>query len=944
MSLFKYFSQDIMKKILFVTAIFFGVISNSNAITRFVKSTATGTATGDSWANASANLQAMINASSSGDMVWVATGSYKPTAYPTGCTNCSSSRSFTFSMKNGVSVLGNFGGTETLITQRNRFINPTVLDGNLGDKNLSSDNAYHVVMAIGLTSGLLDGFYIQSGNADNIGQTNITYNATNYSTNNNYGGGIYNQNSVFTYQKCLIRQNNATVGGGADMFNAGTTEIKSCIFDDNNATSIGGGLNCEGSSLRVDNCVFTNNSASSGGALSHVISSFSYIINCTFYGNAGSTTGGGIHNTLSNPVIENCVIWGNTGGGTQGINNSGGSPAVSNSIVQSGFSGCTNCPNTNGNIDPSFVNSADPNGTDNIWKSSDDGLALSLCSPGIDVGKALGFYGDYDITEQNRNFDVPFRTNLNPASNFDLGAYENQSTSPIKVYVNNLLTTGANNGTSWANAFRNPTTALQDGLNAVSCEGNEIWVAAGTYKPSAYPAGCAGCSSNRDFSFLLVNKVNIYGGFAGIETNINQRGKEHPSIISGDIGTENVETDNVYHTIIANNCTSNTILDGFFITSGGTPDNLPNSELISLTGNEFRREFGGGLILVNSSNSIINCVFSGNSSYTGGGIYISKNNATTQNPVISNCTFSSNFSSSGAGIFSSGANTTISKCNFSNNNSSFYGGGITIASGIVQIEKSIFQYNYADNSGGAIFSFANNITKNCLFILNQAQFGAAIANNTVNMPSTLNCTFTGNTSPNDIAIYNYDSNPIIKNSIFWNTTPSALPAILNTGTSASTVSNSIVQGGFVGCTDCPNTNGNVNPLFTNLADLNGLDNILSSFDDGLTLQHTSPAINTGTNTGSSSDDIIGNIRIGNTDIGAYEFMPKNNCVSYKLVSDVPIEPGEHIAAVKIISIGTVGTATNVILSAGSNITLLPGFNTQNGAVFTTKIEGCEDIH
>src|SRR5437867_4288640 len=64
-------------------------------------------------------------------------------------------------------------------------------------------------------------------------------------------------------------------------------------------------------------------------------------------------------------------------------------------------------------------------------------------------------------------------------------------------------TSGANNGTSWANAY----TDLQSAL-AVASSGDEVWVAAGTYKPG----------NIRDATFSPKNGVAMYGGFDGTET------------------------------------------------------------------------------------------------------------------------------------------------------------------------------------------------------------------------------------------------------------------------------------------------------------------------------------------------------------------------------------------------------------------------------------------
>ena len=99
------------------------------ATIRYVKPIAAGAGNGSSWSDASFDLQGMINASSVGDTLWVATGVYLPTDDPLGNSNPSDARDKTFRLKEGVGVYGGFSGSETTFTARNWVTNPTVLSG-----------------------------------------------------------------------------------------------------------------------------------------------------------------------------------------------------------------------------------------------------------------------------------------------------------------------------------------------------------------------------------------------------------------------------------------------------------------------------------------------------------------------------------------------------------------------------------------------------------------------------------------------------------------------------------------------------------------------------------------------------------------------------------------------------------------------------------------------
>src|SRR5262249_37533837 len=85
------------------------------------------------------------------------------------------------------------------------------------------------------------------------------------------------------------------------------------------------------------------------------------------------------------------------------------------------------------------------------------------------------------------------------------------SPAPANVIYVRASAGGANNGTNWADAY----VSLQSALAAAQ-SGDEIWVAAAVYKPAA-PNG------PRTTSFNMVSGVAIYGGFAGTETQLEQR-------------------------------------------------------------------------------------------------------------------------------------------------------------------------------------------------------------------------------------------------------------------------------------------------------------------------------------------------------------------------------------------------------------------------------------
>jgi parallel beta-helix repeat protein len=416
------------------------------------------------------------------------------------------------------------------------------------------------------------------------------------------------------------------------------------------------------------------------------------------------------------------------------------------------------------------------------------------------------------------------------------------------LYVNNTAT-GANDGSSWTDAY----TDLQNALTA-SNSGDQIQVAAGTYYPSVQIGG----TDPRYATFQMKNGVSIYGGFAGAGADPNQRDTQNnPSILSGDIGAPGDTSDNCYHIfyhLTGLNLDSSAILDGFTLTAGNA--NGPTATV---------HRYGGGMYNENSSPTVRNCAFSGNMAYwNGGGIY---NFASS--PIITQCTFSDNLAyngggitneqgspviihcvftantgeSAGGGVYNNGqSSSTVSQCTFYNNTAP-YGGGLVNYESTSTITNCVFAANHGNSNGGGIWnSFSSPAITNCIFAGNSAYYGGGgIRNYYQSNPTIINCTLIGNTAINTtgsgggIANSN-SSNPTLANCILWGNS-AALDSQIFNDQSTPIVAFSDIEGGYVG-------DGNIDsdPLLTNAT---GPDGTLGTADDDLRLSYLSPCRDSG---------------------------------------------------------------------------------------------------
>jgi len=227
--------------------------------------------------------------------------------------------------------------------------------------------------------------------------------------------------------------------------------------------------------------------------------------------------------------------------------------------------------------------------------------------------------------------------------------------------------TGANDGTSWDDAF----VSLQSAL-AVAVDGDSIFVAAGTYIPSV-PAG-------RYATFAIPDGVKLYGSFAGTESSIAQRTMPTAptSILSGNRGVRG-PADNTYHVVTV---TGIATIDGFVIRDGNASGSTPNDR-------------GGNLLALGSFGRFRN-------------LQITRGNATWD----------------AGGAYADGSHDLFEDVVFSYNTSERNGAGLTMLDDFSKVRNSTFLGNTSDADGALwIRGGGENLT----FVGNQAGRGSAIA-------------------------------------------------------------------------------------------------------------------------------------------------------------------------------------------------------------------------
>jgi hypothetical protein len=379
---------------------------------------------------------------------------------------------------------------------------------------------------------------------------------------------------------------------------------------------------------------------------------------------------------------------------------------------------------------------------------------------------------------------------------------ENPSLKTIYVKQNAV---GNNNGTSWTNAFTTLTAAL-----TAAVAGDTIKVAKGTYKPTTN-------MNDRSATFFIKDYMVLLGGYpdTGNPTDADRRWGRNPTILSGKIDTI-TNWWNTRQLVNLYNVSEKCILDGFVISDTYADDTYnPNGP--------YFRNYGGGLVMTNSSASVRNCVFK-------------------------------------------------------NNRAQWEGAALAINGGMPEVLNCFFVNNGTDPTlTSAIYVYQNAQPRlhNCVFAFNTC---ASVIKLKISNANVTNSSFVGN-HPYNLDVNRgtifCDSNSAltVRNVIFFGNRIDHSTDSTDIVTVASTVdiANTITQAYEYGNRSLTG----VNPKFVDTSSVAGPDGLFFTADDGLQLINPcSPAINTGQNNaiGSLSTDILGASRIANgiVDLGAYE--------------------------------------------------------------------------
>ncbi len=531
---------------------------------------------------------------------------------------------------------GGFDGSEKRLAERDWVSNQTIIDGGGKVSPFRNNNLDATV------STLIDGVIVQNG-----------MNQSGANGNGNGGGAILTNGAV----------------------------VRNCIFRNNRTQNKknGAALHCHIGTVTIENSLFVNNSSTgNGGAIQVGGGVTANVINCTFANNMATGPGGafGLGTNTSNLNLYNTIAYGNNGNGQRssyGQNsdvNGGGKVVSKYSAIESESKKFTDGDDVSHMFlseekSPVFASPAQMEGyVDDLTDILDASYSLAETSPCIDRGNVnLTSKLDYDLGHRRRL----------SGRQIDMGAYEFDNGAPSEdAMVIRVSADGKpeSDGNSWDEA-----TSLEHAvMMAENALGNSVlWLSAGIYDVK---------------KSINVDKLEIYGGFDGTETELNARNwAQNQTIIDGGGKVSLFRNGHLDGAVTS-------VLDGLIVQNG------VNQSGANGNGN-------GGVAILTNGAVVRNCIFRNNRTQdkkNGAAIHCHMGKVRIENSLFVNNTSTGN---GGAVQVGGGVTATVINCTFANNVSAGPGG----AFGLGNNTSNINIYNsiaYNNQGNGKRSSYGQN--------------------------------------------------------------------------------------------------------------------------------------------------------------------------------------------------------------------------------------------
>jgi len=369
---------------------------------------------------------------------------------------------------------------------------------------------------------------------------------------------------------------------------------------------------------------------------------------------------------------------------------------------------------------------------------------------------------------------------------------------PAIIYVD-ADATGANNGSSWADAFNN----LQSALIAAESD-DEIRVAQGVYTPedplllhrasNPNPAdGATGVSRTADLSWTAGSDATSHDVYFGMSSPGMFQGNQSDTIF--DPGTMAYSTTYYWRIDELNNGSKTTGIVWSFRTAGGGPSLPPPSPDLSVPPPSLDRTatfqlkngvvIKGGYAGFGEPNAdardieVYESVLSSDIGIPGdssdNSFHVVTGTGTDETAVLDGFTITAGNANGsypnncGGGMVNNSSSPTLNNCTFTGNFAARDGGAMFNS---LQSNPTLIGCTFRGNSsiyeGGAISNRTSSPTiTNCNFIDNSSNHGGGISS-WPGSPVVSDSTFSGNSAELGGAVFNYDSSSTLTNCIFNN--------------------------------------------------------------------------------------------------------------------------------------------------------------------------------